>query len=63
MKKCNCSDRPLRILDSRYVTENGVMYQELKFGCSNKGCEKYNVPVVRQRISLEDRTTTIEEEI
>lgn len=63
MKKCNCSDRPLRILKSTNVMEDGVPYQELLFGCSNKNCSKYNVPVVKQKINLLDRETTIEEEI
>ena len=63
MKKCSCSARPLQILDSRTVVKDGVPYEELTFGCSNKNCSLYHVPVVRQYINLVDRKTTTEEEI
>lgn len=63
MKKCKCSERPLQIISTATVMLEGVPYQEMKFACSNKHCENYHKPVVRQLINMLDRKTTIEEDI
>ena len=42
MKFCNCSPRPLGIMDSRVIVENDTPYQVLYFGCTNKGCSEYS---------------------
>ena len=63
MKTCTCSDRPLTIISSKTVMMDNVPYEELQFACSNKNCDYYKKPVVRQLINLLDKKTTIEETI
>ena len=52
MKFCNCSPRPLGIMDSRVVVENDIPYQVLYFGCTNKGCSEYKKKVWLKKINL-----------
>lgn len=60
---CNCSDRPLGIIDSRVVLENGKAYQVLSFGCTNKKCTKYKIKVFEKFINLTDSTDVFMREI
>lgn len=63
MKKCSCSERPLGILDSKVIVENGVPYQVLSFGCTNKKCSLYKKAVVEKHINLFDNKETKEIEL
>ena len=63
MKLCNCSSRPLGIMDSRVVVENDIPYQVLYFGCTNKGCSEYKKKVWLKKINLFDNTDTTESDI
>lgn len=63
MKLCNCSSRPLGILDSRVVVENDVPYQVLYFGCTNKGCSEYKKKVWLKKINLFDNADTTESDM
>ncbi|MBQ7283314.1 MAG: hypothetical protein IJW74_00445 [Oscillospiraceae bacterium] len=63
MKLCNCSSRPLGILDSRVVVENDVPYQVLYFGCTNKGCSEYKKKVWLKKINLFDNSDTTESDM
>lgn len=63
MKLCNCSSRPLGIMDSRVVVENDIPYQVLYFGCTNKGCSEYKKKVWLKKINLFDNNDTAESDI
>ena len=63
LKLCNCSDRPLGILESRIYVENNVPYQVLSFGCTNKNCSQYHKIRWRKYINLLDNSKTLEEEV
>ena len=63
MKFCNCSPRPLGIMDSRVVVENDTPYQILYFGCTNKGCSEYRKKVWLKKINLFDNSDTTESDI
>jgi len=63
MKKCSCSERPLGILDSKVIVEDGVPYQVLYFGCTNKQCSSYKKVVVEKHINLFDNSITKEIEL
>lgn len=63
MNLCNCSERPLGIVDSRVVMRENVPYQVLFFACTNKKCAKYGKTVVEKYINLFDNTDTFEIEV
>lgn len=61
--KCKCSERPLGIIDSRAEIIDGVPYQVLLFGCTNKKCSEYKKAVLRKEINLLDNSDTKEIEL
>lgn len=63
MKLCSCSTRPMGILESKVVMENGKPYQVLGFGCTNKKCEEYKKIKWQKYINLLDNSEVIEKEI
>ena len=63
MKMCNCSPRPLGIMDSRVIVENDIPYQVLYFGCTNKNYREYKKKVWMKKINLFDNTDTAESDI
>lgn len=63
MKLCNCSSRPLGILDSRVVVEQDIPYQMLYFGCTNKDCSEYKKKVWLKKINLFDNSDTTESDM
>lgn len=58
MKLCDCSPRPLGIMNSKVVVENDIPYQVLYFGCTNKNCREYKKVVWWKKINLFDNTDT-----
>lgn len=58
MKLCDCSPRPLGIMNSKVVVENDIPYQVLYFGCTNKNCSEYKKVVWWKKINLFDNTDT-----
>ncbi|MBQ9845801.1 MAG: hypothetical protein IJO54_06940 [Oscillospiraceae bacterium] len=60
MDKCKCSERPLGILHSKVIVEEGIPYQVLIFGCTNKRCSEYKKGAVEKRINLFDNSKTEE---
>ena len=63
MKLCNCSHRPLGILESRVVMEDGVPYQVLGFGCTNKHCVEYKKVKWHRYINLLDNSRVFDKEV
>ena len=63
MYKCECSERPMRIVESKTVMADGVPYRELTYACTNKNCSRYMAPAYRERINLLDRMTTTSEKL
>ena len=62
MKLCNCSQRPLVILESKVVMEDGKPYQVLAFGCTNKHCGEYKKIKWYKYINLLDNSDVQEKE-
>lgn len=54
--KCRCSERPLSIIDSKVIMEDGKPYQVLVFGCTNKNCSEYKKAVYEKHINLLDNS-------
>ncbi len=63
MKMCDCSIRPLGILDSEFVVENDTPYQILYFGCTNNGCRNYKRKVWKKKINLFDNSDVTESDM
>ena len=63
MKSCNCSERPLGILNSAVVMEDGKPYQVLSFGCTNKNCAEYKKVKWQKMINLLDNSDVKEKEV
>lgn len=63
MKLCSCSARPLGILESHVIMEEGKPYQVLAFGCTNKHCSEYKKIKWLKYINLLDNTDVREKEV